>query len=311
MARRIIIDTDPGHDDALAIMLAVASPAELDVMALTTVAGNVPLEKTAHNALRLRELLGADMPIYRGCVRPMVNDLVTAEYVHGESGLDGPQLPEPTRDAETAHAVDYLVSTLRDSPSRGTTVCLLGPMTNLGMALVKDPTIATRIDELVIMGGSFRAGGNITPTAEFNVFVDPHAAHVVFTSGVPLTIMPLDVTHQAQATPPRAAAFRALGDPIGPVVGAMLDFVERFDIARYGFAGYPLHDPTVIAYLLAPELFAGQAAHVSVVLEAGVGHGMTVADWFSRSTAELNATVMTDVDADAYFELLTDRLGAL
>lgn len=306
----IIIDTDPGHDDAFAILAAIASSAELDLLGITTVAGNVPLDKTTYNALRLREVVSAHhVPIYRGCARPMVNELVTAEYVHGETGLDGPHLPEPTKGIEAAHAVDYLVDTLLSAGDRPITVCLIGPMTNMGMALVKEPAIADKIAEFVIMGGSFHAGGNVTPTAEFNVFVDPHAAHLVFTSGVPLTIMPLDVTHQAQATPPRVAAFRSLGAPLGDVVGAMLDFVAKFDVSRYGFEGYPMHDPTVIAYLVEPDIFEARPAYVSVSLEAGSTHGMTVADWWGQTGNEPNAQVMMSLDAERFYGFLTDRLG--
>ena len=288
MTKRIIIDTDPGHDDAFALLLAIASSDELELAAITTVAGNVPLDKTTYNARRLRELVQANhVPIYRGCERPMVNDLVTAEYVHGETGLDGPHLPEPTSDVESAHAVEYLV----------------------GMALVKEPAIADKLAEVVIMGGSFREGGNVTPTAEFNVFVDPHAAHVVLTSGVPLTIMPLDVTHQAQATPARIDAFRSLAAPVGEAVAAMLDFAGLFDVSRYGFEGYPLHDPTVIAYLIEPEMFDPRPAYVSVVTDPGSVHGQTIADWWGQTGKEPNAQVMMSLDADRYYQLLTERLG--
>jgi purine nucleosidase len=307
----VIIDTDPGHDDAYAILAAIAS-AEIDVLGITTVAGNVPVDKTTYNALRLRELAGApEIPIYRGCSRPMVNELVTAEYVHGETGLDGPHLPEPEGEIEPQHAVDYLVETLLAAEDRSITVCIIGPMTNIGMALVKEPAIAAKVAEFVIMGGSFHAGGNITPTAEFNVFVDPHAAHAVLTSGVPLTIMPLDVTHQAQATPPRAAAFRRLRPPVGEAIAAMLDFVEKFDVSHYGFEGFPLHDPTVIAYLIEPQMFEARRGYVSVVLDAGAGHGMTVADWWGTTGKAPNATVMLGVDSDRFYELLTDLLARL
>ncbi len=306
----IILDTDPGHDDAFAILAAIASGEDLDLLAITTVAGNVPLDKTTYNALRLRELVAAhQIPIYQGCPRPMVNDLVTAEYVHGETGLDGPHLPEPSKGIEPQHAVDYLVEALAAADDRSITVCLIGPMTNMGMALVKQPDIAAKIAEIIIMGGSFHEGGNVTSTAEFNVFVDPHAAHLVFSSGIPLTIMPLDVTHQAQATPPRVAAFRSLGAPVGDAVGSMLDFVEKFDVSRYGFEGYPLHDPTVIAYLVEPDMFEARPAYVSVILEPGSGHGMTVADWWGQSGHEPNAQVMMSLDADRYYGFLTERLG--
>ena len=236
---------------------------------------------------------------------------MTAEYVHGQTGLDGPDLPEPTGGVEQGHAVDYLVDTLRAAADGSVTLCVIGPMTNVGMALVKEPAIASKIAEFVIMGGSFHAGGNITPTAEFNVFVDPHAAHLVLTSGVPMTIMPLDVTHQAQATPARVEAFRALGSPVGEAVSAMLDFAGRYDVAKYGFEGYPLHDPTTIAYLLEPDIFAGREGHVAVSLEGGVGHGMTAADWWGTTGTAPNATVMLSLDADRYYGLLTERLALL
>jgi purine nucleosidase len=310
--KQIIIDTDPGHDDAFALLLAIASPEELDLLGITTVAGNVPVDKTTLNALRLRELAQADtVPIYQGCPRPMMNDLVTAEYVHGETGLDGPHLPDPARGVEPLHAVDYLVERLLAAEDRSVTVCLIGPMTNMGMALVKEPTIAAKVAEFVIMGGSFHEGGNVTPTAEFNVYVDPHAAHVVLTSGVPITIMPLDVTHHAQVTAPRVAAFRSLGAPVGDAVTAMLEFAGRFDVSKYGFEGYPLHDPTVIAYLIEPDMFEGRAAYVSVVTAAGAAHGQTVADWWEQTGHEVNARVMMSLNADRYFELLTERLARL
>ena len=306
----IIIDTDPGHDDAFAIMAAIASPESLDVMAITTVAGNVPLDKTTHNALRLRELVSAgDVPVYRGCSRPMVNELVTAEYVHGETGLDGPVLPEPTKGIESEHAVDYLVDTLLAADDRSITVCLIGPMTNMGMALVKEPGIAKKVARIVIMGGSFQAGGNITPTAEFNVFVDPHAAHLVFTSGIPLVIMPLDVTHQAQATQPRVAAFRALGAPIGEVVGSMLNFVEQFDVSRPRFRG--ISAPRSDSHCL-----PGRTRHVhrTRCVCFGVARGWAnprddVADWWGQSGHSPNAQVMMSLDADRFYGFLTERLG--
>ena len=308
--RRLIIDTDPGHDDAIALLLAIASPQELETIGITTVAGNVPLEKTTYNALRLRDLAGAAyLPVYRGCERPLVNELVTAEYVHGPTGLDGPELLPPAGDVESTHAIDFLVETLRCSPEP-VTVCLLGPMTNMAMAIIKAPEVTEHIAEFVIMGGSFHAGGNITPAAEFNVFVDPHAAHVIFGSGVPLVVMPLDVTHHAQAPPARTAALRELNTPVGTAVVAMLQYVERFDVA-HGFEGFPLHDPTVIAYLLDPGMFELRPARITVSLESGVAHGMTVADWQTRDGGIANATVAMGIDADRYFELIAERLASL
>lgn len=306
MSRQVILDTDPGHDDAFALLLAMASTEDMQLIGVTTVAGNVPLDKTTYNALRIRELVGRhEVPIYEGCARPMVNNLVTAEYVHGESGLDGPELPEPTRGVAPQHAVDYLVATLRAALPRSITICLIGPMTNMAMALVKAPEIVSSVAEFVIMGGSFHAGGNVTAAAEFNVYVDPHAAHVVLSSGVPMTFMPLDVTHQAQATPERVSALRALGAPVGDAVGAMLDFVGQPHAGNDGLAGFPLHDPTVIAHLIEPDIFTLRSGRVTVVADAGAAHGLTIADWHREPP---NAQVAMGLDADRFYELLVTRL---
>jgi len=310
--RPIIIDTDPGHDDALALLLAFASPEEIDLRGITTVAGNVPLALTTKNALKLCELAGMqNVAVYAGCSGPMLRELVTAEYIHGVTGLDGPVLPEPTKRVEPRHAVDFLIDELLAADDGEMTVCLLGPMTNLALALIKQPDIVAKIGEVVLMGGSFHAGGNVTPTAEFNVYVDPHAASVVFNSGIPLTIMPLDVTHRAQALPERIAALRSMGTPIAGVISQMLEFVGRFDVARYGFEGFPLHDPCVIAYLLEPGIFIGRAAAVIVDIGDGPSLGATVADWWGTTVRPVNATVMMDLDDDRYFEVLTERIARL
>lgn len=309
--RPIIIDTDPGQDDAVAILIALASPDELDVLAINVVAGNVSLDKTVTNALALVELAGrSDVPVYRGAVRPMVKELVTAEYVHGPTGLDGADLPPPAIEAAPGHAVDRLVELLtsRDGP---TTVCTLGPLTNIALALVKEPGISSKIDQVVMMGGGFFEGGNTTPAAEFNIFVDPHAAHVVFTSGIPIVMMPLDVTHQALTTPDRLQRFRDLGTPAGDAVAGMLGFYDRHDKDKYGTEGGPLHDPTVIAYLLSPGLFDGR--HVSVEIETAPGptQGMTLVDWWGITDGEPNAMVMNEIDDHGFYDLLVERIGRL
>jgi purine nucleosidase len=310
--RRIIIDTDPGQDDAVAILLALASPDELDVVGITTVAGNVPLPLTSLNARKICELAGCtDVPVYAGCERPMLRALHTAEYVHGPTGIDGADLPEPTMPLRPEHAVDFLVETLLGSGDGEITLCPLGPLTNLAMALVKQPRIAGKIREIVLMGGGFFEGGNATPAAEFNVYVDPHAAHVVFTSGVPITMMPLDVTHGALATPARVAAFGALGTPAGDAVAGMLDFFDRYDVEKYEIEGAPLHDPCVIAYLLQPELFSGRKCHVAIATDDGPTIGMTLVDWWDVTPDPPNAMVMRHVDADRFFALLVERIGRL
>jgi purine nucleosidase len=311
IARPIVIDTDPGQDDAVAILVALASPEDLDVLAITTVAGNVPLDKTLTNALALVELAGrTDVPVYRGSVRPMVNELVTAEYVHGPTGLDGADLPPPSLREARGHAVDHIVELLR---SRGepVTVCTLGPLTNVALALVKEPEIARWIDQLVMMGGGFFEGGNTTPTAEFNIYVDPHAAHVVLTSGIPIVMMPLDVTHKAITTPQRRERFRDLGTSAGDAVAGMLGFYDRFDKNKYGLEGGPLHDPTVIAYLLSPELFEGKEVSVDIETAPGPTQGMTIVDWWGVTGRASNAMVMNEIDDDSFYDLLVERIGRL
>jgi purine nucleosidase len=310
-ARKIIIDTDPGQDDAVAILLALASP-ELEVLGITAVAGNVPLRLTEKNARKICELAGKpDTKVFAGAIRPMVRSLVTAEEVHGKTGLDGPELPEPAMPLQEGHAVDFIVETLMKEDPGTVTLCPLGPLTNIGLALVREPRIAKRIREIVLMGGGFFEGGNVTPAAEFNIYVDPHAAEVVFGAGIPITMMPLDVTHKALTTEKRVAAFRKLGSRVGIATAQMLEFFERFDEGKYGTDGGPLHDPCVIAFLLKPELFKGRHANVSVETMSELTMGMTVVDWWGVTKRPKNVHVMRDIDADGYFELLVERLGRL
>jgi purine nucleosidase len=311
MTRKIIIDTDPGQDDAVAILLALASP-ELEVLGITAVAGNVPLALTGKNARMVCEVAGrTDIKVFAGCDAPMARPLVTAEHVHGKTGLDGPELWEPQMPLQAAHGVDFIVETLRAEPPGSVTLCALGPLTNLGTALKRAPEIAGRIAEIVLMGGAYFEVGNITPAAEFNIYDDPEAADIVLHSGVKTTMMPLDVTHKALVTRPRLAAFAALGSRTGRFTAEMLDFFERFDVEKYGSEGGPLHDPTTIAYLLRPDLFAGRFVNVEVETGSELTRGMTVADWWGVTDRAPNATFVGDIDADGFFELLTERLGRL
>ena len=310
--RKIIIDTDPGQDDAVAILLALASPEEIEVLGITCVAGNVPLDLTSKNARIVCELAGfPQMPVYAGCDRPLGRDLVTAEHVHGKTGLDGPDLPDPQMPLADGHAVDFIIDTLRDHAPGTITLCPLGPLTNIATALTKAPDIANRIAKIVLMGGGYFEGGNITPAAEFNIYVDPQAADIVFKSGAPIVVMPLDVTHKALVTKPRNDAFRALGTPVGIAVAEMTDFFERFDKEKYGSAGAPLHDPCVTAYLINPNLFSGRHINVEIETHSELTMGMTVADWWRVTDRAPNATFMGDIDADGFFTLLTERLGRL
>lgn len=309
--RKIIIDTDPGQDDAIAILLALASP-ELEVVGITAVAGNVPLRLTEKNARKICELAGRpDVRVFAGAERPLLRRSVTAEHVHGKTGLDGPILPEPTMPLQEQHAVDFIIETLMKEESGTITLCPLGPLTNIALALIREPRIAPRIKEIVLMGGGFFEGGNMTPAAEFNIYVDPHAADVVFRSGAPIVVMPLDVTHKALTTAARIEAFRSLGTRVGDAAAALLEFFERFDEEKYGTDGGPLHDPCVIAYLLRPELFTGRHCNVEVEISSELTMGMTVVDWWGVTDRPKNAMVMRDIDADGFFTLLTDRLARL
>ena len=309
--RPVVIDTDPGQDDAVAILLALASP-ELEVLGITTVAGNVPLPLTSRNARIVCELAGrTDVPVLAGMPRPLVRDLVTAEYVHGTTGLDGADLPEPSMPLHPGHAVDWLIGTLLARPAGAVTVCTLGPLTNVAAAMIREPAIVPRIGGIVLMGGGFFEGGNTTPAAEFNVFVDPHAADVVFRSGVPLTMLPLDVTHRARLLPEYVARIRALGDPIGTAVAGWLAYYERYDRDRYALDGGPLHDPCVIAYLLDPGLFGGRDCNVRIETGSELTMGMTVVDWWGMTGLPANCRVIGEVDAPGFFDLLIERLGRL
>ncbi|ASJ71960.1 nucleoside hydrolase [Granulosicoccus antarcticus] len=305
----IIIDTDPGQDDAIAILLALASP-ELDVLGITAVAGNVPLTLTTSNICKVCELASrSNTKVYVGSDRPIKRELFTAEYVHGATGLNGTQLPEPSMALQEQHAVDFIIETILSRPNKSVTLCTLGPLTNIGKALSKAPEIAPRIKELVMMGGGLFEGGNVTPVAEFNIYVDPEAAKLTFDAGIPIVVMPLDVTHKTLTTKSRIDAFRALGTKVGTASAEWLDFFERFDEEKYGTDGGPLHDPNVIAYLLKPELYSGRHINVEIETESALTVGMTVADYWRVTDRPRNAIWMTEVDSDGFFDLILERLA--
>lgn len=311
-AQKIIIDTDPGQDDAVAILLALGSPDEIEVLGIVAVAGNVPLALTQRNARIICELAGrSDLRVFAGCDRPLARTLVTAEYVHGKTGLDGPQMADPVMPLQEQNGVDFIIESLRAEPAGTVTLCPLGPLTNIATAFQKAPDIVARVAQIVLMGGAYFEVGNVTPTAEFNIYVDPQAADIVFKSGVPIVMMPLDVTHKALTSRARTDAFRALGTEPGRMVAEWTDFFERFDVAKYGSDGGPLHDPCVIAWLIAPELFAGRLINVEIETGSELTMGMTVADWWGVTSRKPNALFIKDVDADGFFGLLTERIARL
>src|SRR5437763_6623232 len=297
MARRIIIDTDPGVDDAVAILLALASP-ELEVLGLVAVAGNLPLAVTELNARALVELAGRpDIPVFAGCPRPMSRTPVTAEHVHGDGGLGGLVLPAPAMPPRPQHGVDFLIQTLRQAAPNSVTLCALGRLTNIATALVMAPDIAAGIAEIVLMGGAARLPGNITPAAEFNIHVDPHAAAVVFDSGVPITMVPLEVTAELRGTPECLAAIGRLATRCGGAAARLIG------------PKVAMHDPCVIAYLIAPGLFQGREANVAVETQSPLTIGMTVVDWRGRTGRPANARVLETVDKEGFFRLLADRIA--
>ena len=311
MRKKIIIDTDPGQDDAVAILLALASP-ELEILGITTVAGNVPLNLTTKNALIITEMAGReDINVYAGCDSPLSRPLITAENVHGATGLDGPELINPTKKVKEDHAVDFIIKTLRDHTPNTVTLCPLGPLTNIATAFKRAPDIIIKVKQVVLMGGAYFEVGNVTPTAEFNIFVDPEAASYVFNLGLDLVIMPLDVTHKALTTPERIDKFNKLNTKCGTFVAEMTAFFERFDKDKYGTEGAPLHDPCVIAYLLNPEIFSGRRINVEIETDSELTLGMTVADWWGVTNKEPNALFIGNLNSEKFFEMLTSRISKL
>lgn len=309
--RKIIIDTDPGQDDAAAIMLALASP-ELDVLGLTTVAGNVPLALTSRNARMITEICGRnDIKVFAGADKPLRRKLVTAEHVHGKTGLDGVEPFESGRPLESIHAVEFITETLRAEPAGSVTLCALGPLTNIATMIERAPDVVPLIKEIVLMGGGFFEGGNITPAAEFNIYVDPEAAHIVFGSGVPITMMPLDVTHKVLTTKARVGRLRANANRASVAMADMLEFFERFDEEKYGTDGGPLHDPTVVAWLIDPGMFTGRLCNVEIETGSELTLGATVVDWWKVTGRRQNAFVVNNVDSDRFFDLFIQRIARL
>ncbi|MGH6618475.1 MAG: nucleoside hydrolase [Alphaproteobacteria bacterium] len=330
--RPVIVDCDPGLDDAIALLLALASPAEIDLLGVTCVAGNVPLDLTVRNARIVVELSGRrDVPVYAGCSRPMLRTLSTGERIHGKTGLggrfrpaavserparadtcaDGYDWAEPSLPIAEGHAVDFIIETCLAAEDDAITLCPVGPMTNVATAIVKEPRILPKLREVAFMGGAALVPGNVTPVAEFNIHADPHAARIVLESGVKLTMFGLDVTHKAITTPERLDAIRGIGTPVATAAAAILTFYDRADIERYGARGGPLHDPCVIAYLLRPALFSGKECHVAVETESELTMGQTVADWWGMTGKAANCRVVTGIDADGYYALIRERLACL
>jgi len=307
-ARPVIIDCDPGQDDAINLLLAMAAPSELDILGITTVAGNVPLALTERNARQVCDIAGrTDIPVFAGCDRPMRRALMTAEHVHGKTGIDGVDIVTPVTPLADGHAVDFIVTTLRQA-SRPVTLVPTGPLTNIGTAITRDPDILDNVAEIVLMGGAMREGGNHSPSAEFNMLVDPDAADLVFRSGLPITVMGLDVTHQVPTTPARRAEIRAIDNAAAKATAGMLDFFNRHDTAKYGSTGAPLHDPCTIAFLLDPGLFRAKHVNLTIETESELTLGHTAVDFWHVTDRPPNVDWVFEVDPDGFYALLVDRL---
>ena len=307
--RPIILDCDPGQDDAINLLLAMSSPDELDILGITAVAGNVPLALTERNARQMCDIAGRrDMPVYAGCDRPMRRKLLTAEKVHGNTGIDGVDIVTPQTPLKDQHAVDFIVETLL-ATEHPVTLVATGPLTNIGTAIAHEAGILDGVDEIVLMGGAMREGGNHSPSAEFNMLVDPDAADIVFRCGRPITVFGLDVTHQVLATPERRERIRAIGNAAGRATAGMLDFFNRHDSLKYGSSGAPLHDPCTVAFLLLPRLFEGKRCNLSIETQSELTLGHTAVDFWHVTDRPANVTWIHSVDADGFYALLTARLA--
>ncbi len=310
MTRKIIIDCDPGQDDAVALLLAFASPAELELVGITTVGGNVPLELTHRNARMMCDIAGKqNVPVYAGCAEPMRRPLQTAEMIHGQTGINGIEVFEPETPLQSEHAVDFIIRTLLDAEDESVTLVPTGPLTNIATAIEKEPAILSKVELIVLMGGAMREGGNRTPSAEFNILVDPEAADVVLRCGRPITQLGLDVTHQVLSTRDRVERIKALSNPVADATAGMLSFFDRFDTKKYKSKGAPLHDPCTVAWLLRPELFTGKDCNVSVETQSELTLGHTAVDFWHVTDRPVNVHWVYDVDADGFYDLLIERLA--
>ena len=304
---KIVLDTDPGHDDAIALLLTLASP-ELELLGVTTVSGNQTLEKTTTNALKILEFVDrTDIPVHAGCPRPLVREQWAAAYVHGETGLDGPELRAPTTKPAEGHAVDFIASAVEEND--GVVLVPVGPLTNIGLLLARYPGIEERIARIVLMGGAI-AEGNVTPAAEFNIWADPEAAHRVFTSGIDVTMVGLDVTHKALLYPPKVEELRGAGR-VGSLVAGLYDFYHGHHVRMYGWGGSPVHDALAVAHVIRDDLMETAHRHVEVDVGPEPGRGRTYVDLWERTGKEPNCHVGVDVDGPGFIDVLVDRLKSL
>jgi len=313
LPKKIILDCDPGHDDAVAIMLAVASD-EIHLLGITCVGGNATLENTKLNTLKICSLLNRkDIPIYSGASSPLVYDLVTAEHVHGKSGLDndGEEIKvDEDHFIQELNAVDYIIKTCKESEEK-IYLCPTGPLTNIALSLKKDPSIKEKIKEIVFMGGAALCLGNITPAAEFNIYVDPHAANIVLKSGIPITMMGLDVTHKVNVNKRIINSIKSNNNKASLFFADLMEFYSKFNTELYETDESPLHDPCVIAYLIDNKLFYGKKVHVEVEENSNLTRGETVSDWWGVKKLKPNCNVVVEANSEKFFEILKLELAKL
>lgn len=305
--RPLILDCDPGIDDFIAILMILASPERFNLLGITVSGGNVPVHFTAQNALKACELTGRrDVKVYAGCPGPLTRPLVVEEGVHGTEGLKYVTLPKPKMALQSIHAVDFLIDAILSSPQK-VTLATTGPLTNVALAIVREPRILENIEEIVTMGGSMTLG-NITPAAEYNFYADPEAAHILFTSGQKIKVVGLDITHQALTTPPWMESLKRMNHPVPSAVAAMAQGVHEYDTQVFGMTGGALHDPCVIAYLCDPSLFKGKDVNVEIDTSDGLTRGRSTIDWWEKRNLPPNAHVFNEFNSSGFFDLLTQLL---
>ena len=308
--KKIILDCDPGQDDAVALALAMAAKDEIEILGVTTVAGNVPLNLTQRNARIMCEMCHrSDVKVYAGAEKPMAQELVTAEHVHGKSGLDGIEIYEPSHSLEEKHAIDFIIESCLAAELNSLILVPTGPLTNIGLAIDREPDILPKIKEIVLMGGARKEAGNITPSAEFNIYVDPEAAKLVLQCGRPIVMMSLDVTHQVLTTQKRVDTIRNIDSSIGERIAALIEFYERYDEEKYHLDGAPLHDPCTVAYLLKPELFKFKNVNVEIETGGTFTRGTTVVDYWEVTDRIPNVQWAYEVDDEGFFDLLNQYLS--
>lgn len=309
--RKIIIDASPGQDDAIALLMALASPEDVDILGITLVSGRLPMDNTIHNALRTRHIANRpDVPIFAGCTQPLRRPPEPLQLPDTDTGLDGYDGPV-SGTVEEEHAVDFILRMLADAPPGGITLCTIAPLTNIATALTRAPELADRIDRIVMLAGSHYELGNLTPVAEANVWLDPDAAQAVLRSGIACVVIPLDTTHKVIACPERLEALRRLGTLPGDATAAWADVLVRLYAETFGNLGVPLHGACVIGFLLRPFLFTGRHVNIEVETESDLTRGVTVVDWWGLTPRPPNALFMSDVDPVAMFDLLKERVGRL